>query len=400
VPDITAERFAAPADFARVQARALIVGLAGLVVATGGFFADRAHFFQSYLIAFLFWMMITLGCFGLLMLHHLTGGAWGLMVRRPLEAASRTFPLLALLFIPVILGLHDLYHWSDIEAVAADPILQLKEPYLNARGFVARAVIYFVLWMVFAWRLSALSLEQDRQEDPALIRAMQRWAAPGFLMLALTMTLASVDWMMSLDPHWYSSLYGLWFFTGSGLSGLTFVILISHYLTERQPMADVFSKDHFHDYGKLLFAFVMLWGYLSFSQFLLIWSGNLPEEIPFYLRRFDGGWMAVSGLLLVGQFVLPFVLLLSADLKKRSAMLVKVAVLVLVMRWVDIVWNTAPTLKAVHGGEHSMLAGLWIDLAALVGLGGIWVWWYMRELGKHPLLPVNDPFLREALGDE
>ena len=163
--EITAERFAPPADLARIQARALIVGIAGLAVATGGFFADRAHFFQSYLIAFLFWMMITLGCFGLLMLHHMTGGAWGLMIRRPLEAATRTLPLLALLFVPVVFGLHDLYHWSDAAAVAADPILQFKEPYLNARGFVARTVIYFVLWIVFTWRLNALSLEQDRREE-------------------------------------------------------------------------------------------------------------------------------------------------------------------------------------------------------------------------------------------
>jgi hypothetical protein len=389
--------FRPPRELDRLQGGALLAGVVGLVVALLGLLVDVGNFFQAYLVAFLFWLSIALGCFGLMMLHHLTRGAWGLAIRRSLEAATRTFPLLLVLFVPLLFGIHQLFHWSHEALVAADPILRQKHPYLNVPWFIGRAAIYFAIWMVLAGRLNRLSAEQDRTGDPALFRRMQSWSAAGFLLLVVTISFAAMDWMMSLDPHWFSSLFGLWYLSGAALSGLTFVILVAGWLSNRPPMDVVLAPRLFHDYGKLLLAFVMLWAYLSFSQLLLIWGANLPEEIPFYLRRLQGPWMAVSIILLLAHFVLPFLVLLSSGLKRRKANLVQVAAVVLAMRWLDHYWNIAPTLQALQVVELRPLAGLWMDLAALVGVGGIWLWWYFRELARRSLLPVREPFLPEIV---
>jgi hypothetical protein len=403
-PPLTAEGYAPPGSLRRLQGPALIVGVVGLALAGAGFLVDRAHFFQAWLVGWVFWLSVALGCLGLAMLHHMTGGAWGLMIRRPLEAAARTLPLLFVLFVPVIAGMHDLYHWTHEDVVRADRFLTAKAPYLNEPFFIGRAVAYFAIWLLFAWRLTALSRRQDNGDpDLSLARRLRAWGAAGFLTLALTGSFASIDWLMSLDPHWFSSLYGLWFFAGMGLSGLTFIVLVAGWLSHRPPMEGVLRPRHFHDYGKLFFAFVMLWAYLSFSQYLLMWSGNLPEEIPFYLRRMHGVWAAASVVLLAGHFVLPFLVLLSADVKQRGRMLVKVAVWVLAMRWLDYYWNVAPTLQALHqgsGGHGWSWTGLWIDFAALAGIGGVWVWFFLSRLAQRPLLPLNDPYLREALAHE
>ncbi len=396
---ITATEFAPPAATSGPRSKALIAGVVGLAATGAGFAMDHHHFYQAYLIAYVFWASVALGSLGLMMLHHLSRGAWGLVIRRQLEAASATIPFLAVAFIPIALGMSDLYHWTDTAAVAADPILSMKAPYLNREFFLLRNVFYFLVWGVLAWRIRALSAEQDRTGDAKLFTRLQGWSAIGFLLLALTMTFASVDWVMSLDPHWFSSLYGLWFFAGTGLSALTFTILVANWLAEREPMNKVFVRSHFHDYGKLLFAFTMLWAYLSFSQMLLIWSGNLPEEITFYLPRMRGAWTAASVFLLLGHFILPFLILLSASLKQRRKRLMKVAAWLLCMRWFDIYWNVVPTLQAHHGEFHPF-AGIWIDLAAVIGLGGVWIWIFWGLLAKRPLLPVNDPYLAETLGYE
>ena len=396
---ITATEFAPPVTTSEPRKKALIAGILGLAVAGAGFATDPAHFFQAYLIAFVFWATVVLGCLGLMMLHHLTGGAWGLMVRRQLEAVVGTIPVLAVFFVPLYLGMDHLYFWTDTALVASDPILSNKAPYLNKEFFLVRNIAYFAIWWLLAWRLRSLSKQQDETGDTRLFKKLQGWSAVGFLLLALTMTFASVDWVMSLDAHWYSSLYGLWFFTGAGLSGLTFTILVANWLAARGPMDKVFTKSHFHDYGKLLFAFVMLWAYLAFSQMLLIWSGNLPEEITFYLPRMRGVWTLASVCLLLGHFIFPFLILLSAGLKQRRARLMKVAAWILCMRWFDYYWNIVPTLQAHHGEFHPF-AGFWIDVSAAVALGGIWLWFFWGNLSKRPLLPVNAPFLAETLGHE
>jgi hypothetical protein len=406
-PLVPAESFAPPATLRRLQAPALVTGVVGLALAAVGFFVDRPHFYQAWLTGWVLWLSVALGCLGLLMLHHMTHGAWGLVIRRPLEAAARTLPLLIVLFVPVVLGMHDLYHWTHEDVVRADPFLTAKQPYLNTPFFLARAALYFAIWLFFAWQLDRLSRRQDEASDAKVYGRLQAWSAAGFLILALTGSFAAIDWLMSLDPHWFSSLYGLWFFAGMGLSGLTFSIVVAAWLGRRDPMRAVIRPRHFHDYGKLFFAFTMLWAYLSFSQYLLMWAGNLPEEIPFYLRRMDGPWAVISVFLLFAHFVLPFLILLSADIKQRGRTLVKVAIWMLAMRWLDFFWNVAPTLQALHaadgeGGAHhgSPFLMIWIDLAALVGLGGIFVWYFVRQLASRPLLPVGDPFLAEVIHAE
>jgi hypothetical protein len=384
----------APEAVDRVQSRALVAGGGGIALCALGFATgDRGQFFQSYLVAYQFWLGIALGCFAISMLHHLTGGAWGLVVRRVLEAASRTLPALLLLFVPLLFGLPDLYVWGRPAAVAADAALQRQRVYLNPGAFIARLLVYFLLWIAFAWVLSRLSRRQDETADPGLARRMQVVSAPGLALYALAATFASFDWLMSLDPSWSSTIYGVYFLGGHGLAGFAFLILVAVFLAAREPMSGVLAGRHFHDYGKLMFAFVMLWAYFAFSQFLIIWSGNIPHEISYYLNRTRHGWQWIALAVILGHFALPFVLLLSRPLKLRAGLLAKVAALVLVMRWVDLYWQVAPTFHPQSILPH------WLDAAAFVALGGLWISLFARELKRRPLLPVNAPELEEAVGD-
>lgn len=386
-------RYAPPADLDGLQRLAFIAGGIGIVGCLAGAAMDAATFFHAYLIAYLFWLIIATGSLAWLMIHHLSGGAWGLMVRRPLEAAARTIPLMTLLFVPIVLGLPHLYEWSHPEAVAADPILQSKAPYLNSAFFVVRAAIYFAIWNALAYFLTRWSREQDQQFPPPPERKFRLVSGPGVLIYGFTISFASFDWVMSLDPHWYSTIFGLLFMVGTGLSGMAFVVVVYRYLEQRQPMADVFRTSNVHDLGKLLLAFVMLWAYLWFSQFLIIWSGNLAEEIPWYLRRFDNGWQIMSILLVALQFGVPFALLLSRDLKQKARRLVSVALLLLVMRYVDLYWLIVPQFRPESPMPH------WMDAAALLGVGGVWLAVFVWQLRGQALLPVNDPYLHEALAD-
>lgn len=385
----------APEAVDRVGRRAWGVAAVGVVLTALGYFAaGSGQFFQSYLTAYIYWLGLALGCLGVAMIHHLSGGAWGLVVRRVLEAASRTLPVMLLLFLPLLAGLSQLYSWARPEAVAADELLQHKQPYLNPDFFTGRAVAYFALWIALAWVLSRLSARQDETGDPKLARRMRAVAAPGLVLFALAVTFAAFDWLMSLDPHWYSTIYGVYFLGGFGLTAFAFLAVVGLFLSRREPMSRAFGRRHFHDYGKLMLAFVMLWAYFAFSQFLIIWSGNLPEEIGYYLERTRYGWQVVALALIVAHFALPFVLLLSRDLKRQARRLIWVALLVLAMRWVDIYWQIGPVFHAERIAPH------WLDLATMLALGGIWVALFARKLKRRPLLPINAPDLEEALGDE
>jgi hypothetical protein len=238
--------------------------------------------FRSYLIAYLFWFGIALGCLPLLMLHHLVGGAWGFVIRRILEAGTRTLPLMIVLFVPLLLGIHSLYEWSDPEIVARDQILQAKHAYLNVSFFIIRAVVYFAAWIIFAYFLNRWSAEQDATGNPILLRRFQLLSAPGIVVYTLGITFASIDWGMSLEPHWFSTIYGMLFIVGQTLAALAFVIPVAVLLSDSPPASGFMKADVFQDLGNLLLAFVMLWAYISFSQYLIIWAGNLPEEIPWY----------------------------------------------------------------------------------------------------------------------
>jgi hypothetical protein len=361
------------------------------------------QFFRSWLIAFLFVLGLSLGSLGLLMLQYLSGGQWGLVGRRVFEAAGGTLWLVALAFIPILFGMRPLFLWARPEAVEADRILQLKQPYLNVPFFTARAIGYFAFWLLCIYFLNKWSAAQDRGETavtPEDTVRFRKVSAPGLLFLVLTVTLASVDWIMSVDPHWYSTILGLLVVVGQGLAALAFTIAVLALIASTGALAGQLTARHFHDLGKLLLAFVMLWAYLSFSQFLIIWSGNLPEEIPWYIARIRGSWGAIALLLVVGHFALPFALLLSRDLKRHSGLLSKVALFVIAMRLVDLIWLVAPTFAA-HGaaageGHPGFAVPVhWMDVAIPVGLAGVWLFFFARQLRSRSLLPVNDPFFKE-----
>ena len=382
-----------PADLGRLQGRAWIFGAIGVAASLAGLALQPTQFFHSYLVAWLFWLGIALGSLAILMLHHLTRGGWGLMVRRPLEAATRTLPAMAILFVPILLGMQAIYPWARPEA-AEDALIQQKAAYLNPTAFTMRGVLYLAIWALFAFTLSWLSLKQDRTGELALFQRMKVVAAPGLAVYCLLATFASVDWLMSLDPHWYSSLFGVYFIVGQGLSAMAFLIMVAVYLSQRQPMEAAFKPHHFHDYGKLMLAFVMIWAYIAISQLLIIYSANLPEEVGWYLERSKGAWLWVSIVLALFHFLLPFLLLLSRDLKRNAKLLSGVAGLVLVMRFVDLYWLAAPSFG------HAGLAFHWLDLATVLGIGGVWFALFTAQLRRRPLLPVQEPFLEEALADE
>jgi hypothetical protein len=365
--------------------RCRVVGVAGLMVCLAGVFFDAPQFYRSYLVAYLFAIGFPLGCLALLMLHHLVGGNWGFVVQRLLEAGVRTLPLMALLFLPIAAGAHDLYLWARPDAVAADPLLQQKGMYLNLPFFYARAVLYFAVWIVLGQLLSQWSVEQDRSGDANLTRRLQNLSGPGLVLYGLTVTFAMIDWAMSLEPHWYSTVYGLAFVVGNGLAALALVICVAAALVEQGPLARVAGADHFHDLGNLLLAFVMLWAYLGFSQFMIIWMENLKEEIPWYLHRTMGGWQVVALALVAFQFALPFVLLLARAAKRRPQFLAGIAVVVLIMRWVDLFWLIAPAFQPQGFYFH------WLDLAALGGIAGIWAATFLGYVDAHSLVPLRDP---------
>jgi hypothetical protein len=375
----------------RVRRPALIAGIVGLAGCAIGALAAPQQFFRSYLFATLFWGGIALGCLAVLMLRYITGGAWGVPIRRPLESATRTLPLVALFFVPLLFGLSRLYDWARPEDVARDPILRHKTLYLNVPFFVGRGLLYVAAWLLLAFFLNRWSSEQDRAPSPGVNRRLQLLSSGGLVAYGLTITFWSIDWMMSLEPHWYSTMYGVLLIAGQALSGLAFATAVTILLSRYEPLSRVVSAENLHDLGKLLLAFVMFWAYVSFSQYLIIWAGNLPEEIPWYLRRLQGGWGWFGIALIVLHFALPFLLLLPADANRNPRILAFVAFLVVGMRCVDLFWLVRPAFDPGRFEVH------WLDLAAFVGLGGLWITIFLWQLLERPLLPRNDPEFPEAL---
>lgn len=383
--------FPVPPQVERLQRGALLAAGAGLALCVLGFLLDPAQFFRSYLVAFLFWAGLAIGSLSVSFIHHMTGGLWGLVIRRLLEAATRTFPVLLLLFLPLLFGLPRLYVWAHPDVVAGDPLLREKALYLNVPFFVGRAAFYFAVWLGLAHFLNRWSLQLDAGYELKVARRLRGLAGGGLLLMGLTITFSSVDWAMSLDPHWFSTIYGVLFMVGTALSALVFAILMIALLGDREPFAGVVQREQIHDLGKLTFAFVMLWGYVNYSQFLITWSGNLPEEIPWYLRRSQDGWQVLALLLVALHLALPFLVLLSRDVKRNLGLLARVVGVILFMRLVDVYWLIGPDL-AGHGEAHAAGPHLrWLDLAAVVGVGGAWLWAYARELRTRPLLPRNEP---------
>ena len=377
----------------RWKRRALVVGVAGLALSTVGFTTAPEEFFRSYLLGFVFWTGIALGCLAVLLLHHIFGAGWGFVIQRPLEAGARTIMLLAVLILPLLAGLHSLYEWSHAEAVAADPLLQHKSAYLNVGFFIGRVVVYFLAWLGVAHLLSKWSRQLDASGDPRLVERLRSAGPPGLMVYGLTSTFASVDWVMSLDPHWFSTMFGLMLIAGQVLSALAFVTLVVALLREHKPLAEVLRPEHLHDLGTLMFAFVMIWAYLSFSQFLIIWSGNVPETITWYHARTAGGWETLALGLLALHFALPFALLLSRHNKRRADILAGVAVLLLVMRLADLFWIIKPNFHPEGLRLH------WLDPVVTIGIGGLWLAFFFHQLKSRPLVPQQDPRMAEAFAD-
>jgi hypothetical protein len=380
-------------EIGRLRSRAVLVAGGGVALSLLAYVLVGEAFWQSYLIAYVFWHGITMGALAVLMVHHLSGGAWGMVARRILEAATRTLPLTALLFIPIVVKMQTLYSWARPEA-ADDAIIQAKAAYLNPEGFILRAVLYFVIWGVLIFLLNRWSREQD-ENPPALPGPQDRrsrvLSGPGLVLYVLTVTFMSIDWVMSLDPHWFSTIFGILTLGGQGLSTMAFSLVVLAALVKFRPMSGVLGAEQVHDISKLMFAFVLLWAYFNVSQLIIIWSGNLPEEIPYYLERLHGPWLAVSVLVVLGQFALPFLLLLSRDLKRNIQRVKWIALAILVMRVVDIIWTIGPVFR--HDGSSLS----WVDFAVTLGMGGVWLTYFWTTLAARAVVPAKDPYFKEAM---
>ncbi|HEY2646814.1 MAG TPA: hypothetical protein VGI34_07555 [Candidatus Acidoferrales bacterium] len=367
-----------------------IAGAVVLAVCIAGGVADKAEFFHSYLIAFAFWIGVTLGSTALLMVQHLTGGRWALVIRRILEASSRTLPLMAVAALPVLVGMKTLYSWS--RPGQTDPAVLAKISYLNPSFFIVRTVFYFAIWFMLTFFLNKWSREEDSGgAGEALWNRIEGFSGIGLVLYGFTVTFAGIDWLMSLEPRWYSTIYGLLFMVGQALTAMAFAIIMLVWLSDRRPLSQVVRPAQFQDLGSFLLTFIMLWAYMEFSQFIIIWGGNLTEEIPWYIRRMEGVWGHIALLLIILCFAFPFFLLLFRHVKTRTRSLLIVALLVLVMRLVDMYWMVLP---AFGGGSVRLT---WMDVALPLGMGGIWFAYFLWQLQRMPILPAHDPRMHEIL---
>ncbi|HWG48461.1 MAG TPA: hypothetical protein VN669_02150 [Candidatus Acidoferrales bacterium] len=372
----------APMGVRPIERRALtigvVVGLASLILA----FAEPDKFFHAYLIAFMAWLGISLGCMVFLMIYHLTGGVWGTVVRRSLEAGVRTIWFMAVLFIPIAAGMKHIYFWLTPANVAANKhLVDLTHSYLTHSGFILRAVIYFVIWIGLSWLLLSLSATQDKPPVRNLSPRFRVISGPGLILYAFTVTFAVIDWVMSLSAPWISTIYGFIFIVGQCLAAISFIVIVETVLIKYEPFSKVLKPKEIHDHGKLMLTFIMLWAYFSFSQLLITWAGNLPSEITWFTRRLYHGWQYVGLFLVLFHFAVPFALLLSRPLKRNPRRLVKVAIWLIIARYVDLFW-------CVEGNFSQSFFVTLPDILLPIALGGLWVWMYFRNLRQAPLLPL------------
>lgn len=374
----------------RFRPPALAVGALGLAAClVAGLASDRGPTLHSYLFAFVFWTGVALGGMAILMLHHMVGGTWGFALRRPLEAAARNIRWMALFAIPLGFFYFPYLHGLASDGVDGQPLAPFKRAYLNPEFFAARTVFYFAAWVMLAAFLEKWSAEQDRTGSPECIRRLQHLSGPGLVIYGLTVTYASVDWIMSLEPTWFSTIYGFLIMVTQALAAMAVVTVTVALVRDRKPLPKLLSPGLFNDFGNLLFTFTMLWAYLSFSQYLIIWSGNMPDETQWYRSRASGGWAAVAVLLIVFHFAVPFVLLLMRLIKRNARVLAAVAAGLIVMSAVDIYWLTVPAFASDRSGPSFH----WTDAAAWFGIGGVWLWGFIGSLNRQPLVPLHDPRL-------
>ncbi|MCC5939952.1 MAG: hypothetical protein JJU37_00270 [Balneolaceae bacterium] len=366
-------------------------GVVGLIASLVGFFLNSEQFFFSYLTSFTFFTSIALASLILVMIHHITKSSWGTVIRRIPEAFMSNLGIWAIFMIPVILGMSSLYSWTNTAYVADDPIMLGKVPYLNTPFFVIRQFIYFGIWGYLGYRLHKVSVEMDETNDWGLTKVLQNLSAPGILIFSLTVAFASFDWLMSLDAHWFSTMFGVYFFAMSFQVIFPILILMVFWFRKKGILENTVGKAHIYDLGAWFFGFTVFYAYIAFSQFLLIYYANIPEETLWFYHRLEGSWSFVTYSLLICRFIIPFVLLLNRDTKHNNKLLIFTSVLVIVMHIVELHWIVMPVLS------HSGVSLSWLDFATFIGLGGIFMGLFFQRLSKHNLVPVNDPKLGDSL---
>lgn len=396
----TAKTFSAsdvtlPADagLSRLRSIGLIMALVGLGVTFGLGAANSGAMFTSYLVAFMFWLSIALGGYFFVSIFFLGRSAWNVGIRRIAENAMSTLPVFAILFIPVVFGMDYLYHWTDPALEGVDPLLDWKKPYLNRGFFLGRAVVYFLIWSLFAYLFYSKSIKQDETGDKEITRKLQALGAPAVALGALTVTFAAVDWLMTLDFHWFSTIFGVYYFAGGFVAMMAFMALIAIVL--RKHVSGALTEEQLHGIGQLMFAFNVFWSYIAFSQFFLIWYGNIPEETLWFGYRYEGAWRPLSMLLLVGHFILPFFFLLPRAMKRKPATLAIGAVWLLLMHFLDVFWLVKPAVLHAHG-IHGMEFGI-LDITAMIGVGGVFLAVFGHQLKTKAAVAFNDPRMPEAL---
>ncbi len=399
----TSSAVATPEVAKKLSTRAFIVGVIASLGAAVGFFNGAENFMQAYLVGYVFWLCLSFGCLGWLMIHYIAArGGWGLIGRRIWEAGAANLLLMFFLGIPILLNLPKLYIWARPEAVAADKHLQyVTGAWLGVGAMWERYILFFAIWGVMVFLLRRWSAQQDLPENEGKQFPFLWVAAPGMVVFALTTTFLIVDLCMSLDPKWASSIYGLIFVASSGLACIAFTVIVTAVLSHYQPMATLLTRTTLHDYGKWCFAITMLWAYFSFSQWLIIWAGNLPEEITFFMIRLQGGWQYTSLFVALFGWAVPWGLLLSQDIKKSTRTLVPIACWILFMRFFDVFWYVKPSWQGSIHPERANLFGVtpW-DIILPIAIGGFWLGLFFWHLRQRPLLPLYAPFATQVLEGE
>ncbi len=366
-------------------------GVVGLIASFVGFFLNSEQFFFSYLTSFTFFTSISLASLILVMIHHITKSSWGTVIRRIPEAFMSNLGIWAIFMIPVLLGMSSLYSWTNTAYVADDPIMLGKVPYLNTPFFVIRQFIYFAIWGYLGHRLYKVSVDMDETNDWGLTKVLQKLSAPGILIFSLTVAFASFDWLMSLDAHWFSTMFGVYFFAMSFQALFPILILMILWFRKKGILENTIGKAHIYDLGAWFFGFTVFYAYIAFSQFLLIYYANIPEETLWFYHRLEGSWSFVTYSLLICRFIIPFILLLNRDTKHNNKLLVFTSVLVIFMHIVELHWIVMPILS------HDGVSISWLDFATFIGLGGIFMGLFFQKFSKHNMVPVNDPKLAESL---